>query len=90
MLCCRAEASGRCVQLDDVMGTAEAVTGSLGEQRRIFDNIGGKLISVSSKFPLVNGVMNAIRRKKSKVSVRMSRESFHVGSVAFCSPLTQP
>ena len=42
----------------------------MGEQRRVFDNIGSKLISVSSKFPVVNGVMNAIRRKKNKVGPR--------------------
>lgn len=55
------------MQLDDVIGQAQAVTSSLGEQRRIFENIGGKLVSVSAKFPMVNGVMNAIRRKKNKV-----------------------
>lgn len=55
------------LQLDDVIGQAQAVSTNLGEQRRIFENIGSKLVNVSSKFPVVNGVMNAIRRKKNKV-----------------------
>jgi Golgi SNAP receptor complex protein 1 len=55
------------LQLDDVIGQAQAVSSSLGEQRSIFSNIGNKLVGVSSKFPMVNGVMNAIRRKKNKV-----------------------
>ena len=55
------------MQLDDVIGQAQAVSTSVGEQGRIFDNIGSKLVSVSSKFPMVNGIMNGIRRKKNKV-----------------------
>ena len=55
------------LQLDDVIGQAQAVSTSAGEQGRIFDNIGSKLVSVSSKFPMVNGIMNGIRRKKNKV-----------------------
>ena len=58
------------VQLDDVIGQAQAVSSNLGDQRRIFENIGNKLVSVSSKFPLVNGVLNSIRRKKSRVSIQ--------------------
>ena len=50
-----------------MIGQAQAVSTNLGEQRHIFDNIGSKLVNVSSKFPVVNGVMNAIRRKKNKV-----------------------
>ena len=61
------ETVGFDMQLDDVIGQAQAVSTNLGEQRHIFDNIGSKLVSVSSKFPVVNGVMNAIRRKKNRV-----------------------
>ena len=55
------------VQLDDVMGTATAVGGNLGEQSRLFDNIGNKVLTASLRFPAVNTLLNAIRRKKNRV-----------------------
>ena len=55
------------VQMDDAMGTAQAVASSLADQRQTFDNIGGKLMTIGSKFPIVNGLLNAIRRKKNRV-----------------------
>ena len=55
------------MQLDEVMGTATAVAGRVGEQSRIFENIGNKVLAVGAKFPAINGVINAVRRKKSKV-----------------------
>ena len=55
------------LQLDDVLGQAQAVAGGLGEQRHLFDNVGAKLEGVATRFPLVNGLLNSIRRKKSKV-----------------------
>ena len=48
------------------MGTAQAVAGSLGEQRRLFDRIGSRLEDVGARFPLVNSLLGAIRRKRSK------------------------
>lgn len=39
----------------------------MSEQRTMFDNIGGKLVTIGSRFPVVNGLLNAIRRKKNKV-----------------------
>jgi len=61
-LSCRAHA-----QMDDVMGQAQAVASNLAEQRQLFSSIGDKLLSVAAKYPAVNGLLNAIRRKKSKV-----------------------
>lgn len=55
------------MQLDEVMGTASAVAGRVGEQSRIFVNVGNKVLAVGAKFPAINGVINAVRRKKSKV-----------------------
>ncbi len=57
------------MQLDDVMGTATAVAGRVGEQSRIFENIGNKVLAVGAKFPAINGIINAVRRKKSKVNL---------------------
>lgn len=61
------------MQLDDVMGTATAVAGRVGEQSRIFENIGNKVLAVGAKFPAINGIINAVRRKKSKVYFAMMR-----------------
>lgn len=52
--------------LDEVMGTAQAVSGSLGQQRTVFEGVGGKMQSLGSKFPVVNSLMNAIRRRKNR------------------------
>lgn len=57
------------MQLDEVMGTATAVAGRVGEQSRIFENVGNKVLAVGAKFPAINGVINAVRRKKSKVGI---------------------
>lgn len=56
------------MQMDDVMGQAQAVATNLRGQRQLFSNIGDKLLSVAAKYPAVNGLLNAIRRKKSMVS----------------------
>ena len=49
------------------MGTANAVAGNVKEQSNLFENIGDKVVTLGSKFPAVNAVLNAVRRKKSKV-----------------------
>lgn len=51
--------------VDDMLAQAQSVTRSLLEQRRVFDSVQDKLISVGEKFPVVSGLLNAIRRKKS-------------------------
>ncbi|EIE24282.1 Qb-snare protein, Gos1/GS28-family [Coccomyxa subellipsoidea C-169] len=58
--------------MDDVLGQAQAVAGGLGEQRRIFDNVGLKLENVVARFPLVSGLLSAIRRKKNKDTIILS------------------
>lgn len=55
--------------LDDVMGTATAVNSGLGQQRQLLEGIGGKLMSLGAKFPVVNSLMNAIRRRKNRDNV---------------------
>eukprot|EP00887_Chlorella_sp_A99_P003875 scaffold11.g3875.t1 len=52
--------------MDEVMGTATAVNTGLGQQRSVLEGIGGKLMSVGAKFPVVNSLMNAIRRRKNR------------------------
>ncbi|KAL4429846.1 hypothetical protein ABPG77_010963 [Micractinium sp. CCAP 211/92] len=52
--------------LDEVMGTAQAVSSGLGQQRAVFEGIGGKMSSLGAKFPVVNTLLNAVRRRKNR------------------------
>lgn len=63
------------VQLDDVIGQANSVSADLSQQRSLFENVAGKLVTVSSRFPVVNSVMNAIRRKKNRVDLPSTPKS---------------
>lgn len=58
--------------VDDMLAQASTVTKSLVEQRRVFDSVQDKLLSVGERFPVVNGLLNAIRRKKSKDTLVLS------------------
>lgn len=49
------------------MGTAQGVSANLGQQRQVFEGISGKMVTLGARFPIVNSLLNAIRRKKSKV-----------------------
>lgn len=55
--------------VDDVIGAAQAVAGALHQQRTTFEGIGGKLAAVGGRFPAVNALLNAVRRKKNKDNV---------------------
>eukprot|EP00899_Mesostigma_viride_P016697 jgi/Mesvir1/25028/Mv16968-RA.1 len=56
-------------QLDDVLGQAQQTISILAQQRSLFTDIGAKINAVGAKFPLVNSVMNQIKRKKSKDTI---------------------
>ena len=69
----------RCAtQMDDAMGQAQAVASSLADQRQMFDNIGSKLMTIGNKFPIVNGLLNAIRRKKNRVRYLISGSDYRM------------
>jgi Golgi SNAP receptor complex protein 1 len=51
-----------------MLAQAQSVSKGLLEQRRVFESVQDKLATVGERFPVVNGLLNAIRRKKSKVS----------------------
>jgi hypothetical protein len=53
-----------------MLAQAQSVSRSLLEQRRIFSNVQDKLVNVGERFPVINGLLNAVRRKKSKVRVK--------------------
>lgn len=47
--------------MDHVLGQAAMVAGSLGEQRRLFESMNSKVLTVGSQFPLLNGILGRIR-----------------------------
>lgn len=67
--------------LDEVLAHASQMGGSLRDQRTLFDSIGNKMMSVGTKFPVVNGLLNAVRRKKSRETIVIT------GLVAICTLL---
>lgn len=58
--------------IEDVIGQAGAVSSTLGEQRRLFDSMNSKVLTVGSQFPLVNNILGRIRRKKNKDTIVLS------------------
>ena len=58
--------------MDGVIGQANAIAGSLTQQGSLLDNVGRRVGQVGHKMPLVNGILNAIRRKKSKDALILS------------------
>eukprot|EP00877_Chromochloris_zofingiensis_P009739 jgi/Chrzof1/5018/Cz15g08210.t1 len=68
--------------VDDMLAQAQSVSKGLLEQRRIFDTVQDKLMSLGERFPVVNGLLNAIRRKKSKDTLILS------GVIAACTVFT--
>ncbi|CAG9465388.1 unnamed protein product [Pedinophyceae sp. YPF-701] len=58
--------------VDGVIGQAAAVAGSLSSQGSLLEGMGRKVVQVGHKLPVVNGILNAIRRKKSKDALILS------------------
>lgn len=78
----RANISSATNQVDEMLMQAQNISSSLIEQRRVFDNVSDKLLSIGARFPLVNGLLNAIRRRKSKDTIVLSLV------IAVCTLLT--
>lgn len=55
--------------LDGVIGQAQQVATSLTQQRQIFDSVNAKVGSLAARYPVVNSLLNAIRRRKNRDSV---------------------
>jgi Snare region anchored in the vesicle membrane C-terminus len=58
--------------IDEVLGQAGHVASSMRDQGGMFDNIGNKLATAGAKFPVINGLMNAIRRRKSRDTIMIT------------------
>lgn len=68
--------------VDDILAQAATVSSNLMDQRRLFDSVGDKILQVGARFPVVNGLLNAIRRKKSKDTLVLA------GVIAACTLFT--
>ena len=53
-------------KVDDVIGQAQATAAALVNQRGIFQNVNRNLDAIGGRFPMVNNLLTAIRRKRSK------------------------
>ena len=59
-------------KVDDVIGQAQATAAALVSQRGIFANVANNLSTIGSRFPVINNMMTAIKRKKSKDTIILS------------------
>ena len=72
-----------CEVLDDyVIGQAQATAAALVNQREIFQNVNRNLDAIGSRFPMVNNLLQAIRRKRSKDTMVLATV------VAICTAFT--
>lgn len=68
----RASIHGNISHIDEVINQAQATRSALGEQRAFFGNVQGKLKQLGEKFPIVRGLLGAIKRKKSRDTLILS------------------
>lgn len=54
---------------EEALATAQNVSNSLLEQRRVFEGMQDRLVMLGEKFPAIGGLLTAIRRKKSKDTI---------------------
>lgn len=55
--------------LDGLLGQAQQVASSLSHQRQLFDSVNSKVGALAARYPVVNSLLNAIRRRKNRDSV---------------------
>ncbi|XP_043715438.1 Golgi SNAP receptor complex member 1-2-like isoform X2 [Telopea speciosissima] len=75
----RASIHGSIVLIDDVINQAQTTRTVLGSQRSLLGNVQGKVKLLSDKFPVIRGLLGAIRRKRSKDTLILS------GVIAACT-----
>ena len=69
-------------KVDDVIGQAQATAAALVNQRGIFQNVNRNLDAIGGRFPMVNNLLTAIRRKRSKDTMVLATV------VAICTAFT--
>ncbi|ERM97706.1 hypothetical protein AMTRI_Chr09g39040 [Amborella trichopoda] len=68
----RAAIHGSINQIEDVTDQAESLKGVLTAQRNAFTSIQGKVKQLSDRFPVIRGLLGAIKRKRSKDTLILS------------------
>ncbi|CAD6252028.1 unnamed protein product [Miscanthus lutarioriparius] len=68
----RASIHGSINQIDEVIGQAQSTRVALSNQRALFGDIQGKVKQLGEKFPIIRGLLGAIKRKKSKDTIILS------------------
>nr|GEW86204.1 Golgi SNAP receptor complex member 1-2 [Tanacetum cinerariifolium] len=62
----RAAIHGNIAHMDDVITQAQTTRAALSSQRAMFGDVQGKVKQLGDKFPVVRGLIGAIRRKKQR------------------------
>ncbi|GJM90098.1 hypothetical protein PR202_ga06346 [Eleusine coracana subsp. coracana] len=65
----RASIHGSINQIDEVIGQAQSTRVALANQRALFGDVQGKVKQLGEKFPVIRGLLGAIKRKKSKDTI---------------------
>uniref|UniRef100_A0A0E0G0H7 Golgi SNAP receptor complex member 1 n=1 Tax=Oryza nivara TaxID=4536 RepID=A0A0E0G0H7_ORYNI len=68
----RASIHGSINQIDEVIGQAQSTRVALSNQRALFGDVQGKVKQLGEKFPVIRGLLGAIKRKKSKDTIILS------------------
>lgn len=68
----RAAIHGSISQIDEVINQAQATRSVLGSQRGLLGDVQGKVKQLSDKFPMIRGLLGAIKRKRSKDTLILS------------------
>jgi Golgi SNAP receptor complex protein 1 len=68
--------------VDEMLAQAGAVSRGLADQRRAFESVGDRLTAMGERFPAVQGLLTAVRRKKSRDTVVLA------GVIAACAAFT--
>ncbi|XP_042510090.1 Golgi SNAP receptor complex member 1-2-like [Macadamia integrifolia] len=75
----RASIHGSIVNIDDVINQAQNTRAVLGSQRSLLGNVQGKVKLLSDKFPVIRGLLGAVRKKRSQDTLILS------GVIAVCT-----
>ncbi|OVA06721.1 Golgi SNAP receptor complex [Macleaya cordata] len=68
----RSAIHGSISQIDEVISQAQTTRSVLGSQRTLLGDVQGKVKQLSDKFPVIRGLLGAIRRKKSRDTLILS------------------
>ncbi|XP_020270957.1 Golgi SNAP receptor complex member 1-2-like [Asparagus officinalis] len=68
----RASVHGSTSHIDEVISQAQATRSVLGAQRALFGDVQGKVKHLGEKFPIIRGLLGAIRRKRSRDTLILS------------------